>query len=564
VGILKVKPDPPPGPKLKLKDAPQEPPATPQAAAEIVKAEQPVQTRAVTRKTKPDRTVEETIADVPQALEIEMALLGAMINEPQNTIAQAALMLRVDSFASPVHGKIFQALCDMWDSGSKLDLVTFSQYLEDTKIADEVGGRQYVTQLVRDTSGAAFIDDYSKIIREKYLFRRMIRHAFALAGAAQKQTDRGALDVLTSFAGSYGHLLEEGQGMREIGFYDAAHLLNGELPVKPPQVVHHVLYQGSKMILGGTSKARKTWVLMALALAVSTGTPWWGFHTTKRRVCYVNLELPHWAFHERLQLIAKQLGVKPEEGWLRELNLRGHALSIEELRRRYSLMLKSGHFGFLILDPMYKLLGHRDENKAGDIASLCNEVDRIADETGAAIAFAGHFSKGNQSQKESIDRISGSGVFSRDQDTIMTMTSHEDIDCYAVETTLRVSPPISQFVVRWEDPLFMRDEDKNPQSLRGKSGAPRKWTEKDILDEMRVGEGWKASKLQKYMADEGGMSKGSFYSIWEKLKKGQKISVDQENLWYRGKPETPPSPESPISPNEPAEPIEPTQSKNDN
>src|ERR1051325_5990145 len=34
----------------------------------------------------------------------------------------------------------------------------------------------------------------------------------------------------------------------------------------------------------------------------------------------------------------------------------------------------------------------------------------------AAVALAGHFTKGNASAKEAIDRISGSGVFARDPD----------------------------------------------------------------------------------------------------------------------------------------------------
>lgn len=512
------------------------PPQTLQDAPQNVAIVQREKRLPVERKISPDRTVEETITDVPQAVELEMALLGAMIQEPENTIAQAALTLRVDSFASPVHGQIFQALCDMWDSGNKLDLLTFSQYLEDNKISSAVGGRAYVTQLFATTGGhvdAGFVQDYIRIIREKHLRRRTLRHAFALAKAAQHHNEESPIGLLRSFLGSYERLIQESEEQGG-GFYDAAQLLNGHIPLKPPEIVRHVLYQGSKMILGGTSKARKTWALMDLAIAVSTGTQWWGFNTRRARVCYINLELPPWAFEERLQMICKKLGVKPAEQWLKILHLRGQAQSIEDFRRHYSLMLRSGHFGLLLLDPMYKLLGRRDENKAGDVASLCNEVDRITDETGAAIAFGGHFSKGNQAEKESIDRISGSGVFARDQDTIMTMTSHEDIDCYTVDTTLRVSPPIKQFVVRWEDPVFVRDDGKDPQQLRGsKGGRPKKWTEKDIIDEMGVGQGWKTVKLQKHLKEEFNMSAARFYVLWEDLRNHSKIRVNEEGLWFR-------------------------------
>ena len=38
---------------------------------------------------------------------------------------------------------------------------------------------------------------------------------------------------------------------------------------------------------------------------------------------------------------------------------------------------------------------------------MMNVFDRIIMETGAAIAFAHHYSKGNQSKKDAMDRMSG-------------------------------------------------------------------------------------------------------------------------------------------------------------
>ena len=46
-------------------------------------------------------------------------------------------------------------------------------------------------------------------------------------------------------------------------------------------------------------------------------------------------------------------------------------------------------------------------------------------QSGAAILYAAHFSKGNQAGKDAIDRISGSGVFGRDADTLIILTKHE-------------------------------------------------------------------------------------------------------------------------------------------
>jgi hypothetical protein len=135
--------------------------------------------------------------------------------------------------------------------------------------------------------------------------------------------------------------------------------------------------------------------------------------------------------------------------------------------------IKDGRYGLIILDPIYKGLGKRDENKAGDIASLCNEIEQLAVQSGAAVVFGAHYSKGNQASKEAIDRIGGSGVFARDPDVILTMTPHEDKDAYVVDLTLRALPQVDPFVVRWQGVQFHRDNTADPERLRGPRNAPK-------------------------------------------------------------------------------------------
>jgi RecA-family ATPase len=59
------------------------------------------------------------------------------------------------------------------------------------------------------------------------------------------------------------------------------------------------------------------------------------------------------------------------------------------------------------------------------MALFCNQFDRIATVLGAATVYAHHHSKGQQGQKRSIDRSSGSGVFSRDPDAILDLIELE-------------------------------------------------------------------------------------------------------------------------------------------
>ena len=120
-------------------------------------------------------------------------------------------------------------------------------------------------------------------------------------------------------------------------------------------------------------------------------------------------------------------------------------------------------------------MGGRDENAAGDISELCNELERIAVETGAAVFYVAHFSKGNQAAKEAIDRISGSGVWARDADTIITLTKHkeEQDNAFTVDLILRNLPEQPPFVVAWNYPLMTLREDLNPDDLKQARGRKR-------------------------------------------------------------------------------------------
>ena len=112
---------------------------------------------------------------------------------------------------------------------------------------------------------------------------------------------------------------------------------------------------------------------------------------------------------------------------------------------------------------------------------LLNALERLATETGAAIAFGAHFAKGNAAGKEAIDRISGSGVFARDPDSLLIFTKHETDDAFTVEPILRNFAPVAPFAVRWQFPLMTLADDLDPAKLKQAGGRPAKHRPEDLL-----------------------------------------------------------------------------------
>ncbi len=255
------------------------------------------------------------------------------------------------------------------------------------------------------------------------------------------------------------------------------------VPPAPPQIIRGVLHQGGKMILAGTSKSNKSWSLLDLAIAVSSGQEWWGHRTEKSRVAYLNFELAPWAMAERIRAVR---AVRPEcAGGVERLHfwhLRGHNADLTLLRPQLETELSRHEFGLIILDPAYKLLGNRDENSNGEIASLMNEFEALAKRTGAAIVIAHHFAKGDSSAKTSIDRMSGAGAWARDPDSLFILSPHEEDRCFTVSPTLRNLPMMPEFVLEWDFPLMRRASDLNPEALRRPQGKNKTCTDREFVE----------------------------------------------------------------------------------
>ena len=304
--------------------------------------------------------------------------------------------------------------------------------------------------------------------------------------------------------------------------------------VLPPEVVHGVFHRGAKAVIGGGSKSYKTWVLSDLALSVATGREWLGFPTTQGRVLYLNLELARPYFNQRLQQIGEAKEISTcESNDLSLWHLRGYAADLSLLGPKIIKRMEEQDYSLLIIDPIYKAIGRRDENKAGDITDLLNELERLAVKTGAAVVFGAHFSKGNQASKESIDRIGGSGVYARDPDSILVLTKHETDEAYTVDMTLRNHSPVDPFVVRWDFPLMRRDLNLNPARLRKPGQAQKKYFPEQLLDALGT-QALLSSEWFKLVKAATGMGESSFHRERTSLvEKGQVLRSDDDKRYRR-------------------------------
>jgi hypothetical protein len=195
--------------------------------------------------------------------------------------------------------------------------------------------------------------------------------------------------------------------------------------------------------------------------------------------------------------------------------------------------VKEVGYSLIVLDPVYKLYGNTDENSASEVAQLLNELERVCVQTGAAVLFGAHYSKGNLAAKESIDRISGSGVFARDPDTIIPFTRHEDEGSFVVEPILRNLPPVAPFVVTWNHPLMERNQDLDPAKLKQAGGRPKTYSCEDVLELLSDGR-LHVKKWEEIALKKCGIPRATFFRLKSDLKSQNLIFYSQvDDAWVK-------------------------------
>lgn len=241
-------------------------------------------------------------------------------------------------------------------------------------------------------------------------------------------------------------------------------------PDLPEELIKGILRRGHKMLISGSSKAGKSFLLMELCVAIAEGRPWLGFQCRKGRVLYVNLEIDPASAINRFLKIYDALGVKPfYPDDIIMWNLRGHAVPLDQLVPKLIRRVRDMKLDAIVIDPIYKVITG-DENSASEMGAFCNQFDRICTETGCSTIYCHHHSKGAQGMKKAMDRASGSGVFARDPDAQLDMIQLELSDdiknnvrdgsatAWRLESSLREFPNIQPINFWFEFPLHRLDD----------------------------------------------------------------------------------------------------------
>jgi hypothetical protein len=344
----------------------------------------------------------------------------------------------------------------------------------------------------------------------------ILQHGGDFAAAAKDLAARGYGDKPTNTVERARESLQEAFTRMEAGIPPPRpfNTFTDEEKVMPEVVIDGLLYRGGKMLIGAPSKARKTWLLNHLALAMSNGGDWLGFQCHRHPVLYVDLELLPADALNRVESVSKATGF-----WdiadLHMWTLRGYAVTLQRIKGQMIDYCRKYDVGLIILDPFYRIAGGAVENSAEEIAVVLAEMESIVREANASLAMTHHFAKGNAAGKDAIDRFSGSGVFARDPDALIVLTeaeeSDEQIPVFAMEMTVRSFAPPEPRAIAWQHPTWKLVR-KGKVKLKKAAGRPSKFGPEDLLEGIPE-KGIKTKELQTFLESEKGISRSKFYEL---------------------------------------------------
>ncbi len=109
----------------------------------------------------------------PHSLEAEAGVLGAILLN-NDVLPQVAEVLDRDDFYRSGHRVLYDAMLELSEDGSPIDLVTASEALRQRGLLEKAGGAAYLAGLTDRVPSAENAEHYARIVRERAILRKLI------------------------------------------------------------------------------------------------------------------------------------------------------------------------------------------------------------------------------------------------------------------------------------------------------------------------------------------------------------------------------------------------------
>ena len=163
------------------------------------------------------------VKEQPSNMEAEKALLGSVLLGGLDVYEKAKpWVTKSDAFYSTVNKQLWKSIQSLYRDKQEIDIITVLDRFKRLNPNHEDGMSYYVTGLPEDVPTSANVEQYGKIIYEKYLRREILKSAYKLQTAVHENQESEIEEILSTHT----RLIEEIKNIKPSRLNDIETIVN--------------------------------------------------------------------------------------------------------------------------------------------------------------------------------------------------------------------------------------------------------------------------------------------------------------------------------------------------
>ena len=383
---------------------------------------------------------------LPHDLVAEQSVLGAVFISPE-TMASLADELVPDDFYKPANKIVFKTMLSLLEKGEPIDATTMVSALTNQGDISNIGGINYVVELVNSTPTSKNVEHYAKLVKEKATLRKVIAElSKSLSSAYQgdisineiiEKTEKSILDISNQNAGT--------------GFRNVADILDTHMQIVETRSqtdgfvtglstgfvgldkITTGLHEGNLIILAARPAMGKTALALNIAKHVAT--------MERKPAVIFSLEM---GAEELIERMVASEGMVPgyhlktgnlsTDEWKRLVHAQSNlydvpifvddtaGIRISEIRSKArKLSQEMGGLGIIIIDYLQLITGSKRENRQQIVSEISRELKILAKDLRVPVIALSQLSRSveqRQDKRPMLSDLRESGSIEQDADIV--------------------------------------------------------------------------------------------------------------------------------------------------
>lgn len=382
----------------------------------------------------------------PHDLVAEQSVLGAVFISPETMISLAD-ELTPDDFYKPANKIVFKTMLSLLEKGEPIDATTMVSALTNQGDISNIGGINYVVELVNSTPTSKNVEHYAKLVKEKATLRKVIAElSESLSSAYQgdisineiiEKTEKSILDISNQNVGN--------------GFRNVADILDTHIQIVETRSqtdgfvtglstgfvgldkITTGLHEGNLIILAARPAMGKTALALNIAKHVAT--------MERKPAVIFSLEM---GAEELIERMVASEGMIPgyhlktgnlsTDEWKRLVHAQSNlydvpifvddtaGIRISDIRSKArKLSQEMGGLGIIIIDYLQLITGSKRENRQQIVSEISRELKILAKDLRVPVIALSQLSRSveqRQDKRPMLSDLRESGSIEQDADIV--------------------------------------------------------------------------------------------------------------------------------------------------